>query len=215
MISFKQFIVAFLIGLATSSVVAKFCPREKRDGFQCRAKDDQFKCGIFFEDLLGTGEIKWIGALPDAIAKTKRKNPELVNKIFPKVDGQPVQISYFRQWSDQCNADEANAKCYLLMDQIADDRLDSCKKTVGNLNGDDTIGNQLCGQAKRFLRQNGKSIADGMKDQPIAFFSSTCQGAWSPVGSSQTGNLRAEERLCCDSSWKYYKCDGGDFRNSC
>ena len=32
------------------------------------------------------------------------------------------------------------------MDQIKQNKLDSCQKTIGNLEGLDTIGNQLCDQ---------------------------------------------------------------------
>ena len=75
------------------------------------------------------------------------------------------------------------------MDQIADDRLDSCKKTVGNLDGDDTIGNQLCGQARRFLDQAGKDLSNGLKNQKLSFYSSTCTKAWNPVSSSQVSHI--------------------------
>eukprot|EP00088_Acartia_fossae_P057026 TRINITY_DN6647_c0_g1_i6.p1 TRINITY_DN6647_c0_g1~~TRINITY_DN6647_c0_g1_i6.p1 ORF type:complete len:221 (-),score=42.92 TRINITY_DN6647_c0_g1_i6:71-709(-) len=204
-------LTAILVTFCGSS--ARFCPRERRQGFECRAKADKFKCGIFFENLLGGRELKWIGALPDAIARAERSNVQ--DEIFPKVNGQPVQKSYFGQWSRKCDPTEANAKCYLLMSQLADDKLDSCKKTVGNLDGDDTIGNQLCDQARRFLQQGKKDISRGVRNQNLAFYSSTCQEEWTPVTSSQRGNLLVDEKLCCDNNWKYVKCNGGSFRKTC
>jgi len=63
----------------------RFCPREKREGLECRGKENQFKCGIFYRNLYGNNEITWIGALPDSIKTVKRKDPNLVKKIFPKV----------------------------------------------------------------------------------------------------------------------------------
>jgi len=211
---FSTKVAILLVGLAALSS-AKFCPRESRDGFQCRAKKEQFKCGIFFEDLLGGNELKWIGALPDAIRKARRKNPDLVKTIFPKVNRQPVKERYFETWSETCKASEANDKCYLLMNQIADDPLDSCKKTVGNLDGTNTIGDVLCGQARRFLSADNQNITKGLKNQKLSFFSSICTKKWNPVSSEVDGKLEVEEMLCCDSTWKFYRCDGGDFNKGC
>jgi len=208
-------VVVLLFGLTAIASAQRFCPRERRDGFECRAKKEQFKCGIFFENLLGGNEIKWIGALPDAIAKTRRKDPQLIKQIIPKVNRKPVEEGYFETWSSKCDTDEANSKCYLLLDQIADDPLDSCKKTVGNLEGTDTIGNQLCGQARRFLSGAKKDISKGLKDQKLSMYSSTCTKKWDPVNSDVNGNLSVAEELCCDASWRYYKCDGSTFNESC
>ena len=85
----------------------------------------------------------------------------------------------------------------------------------GNLDGDDTIGNQLCDQARRFLSSAKKDLSQGLKNQKLTFYSSTCTGGWSPVTSTVSGNLVANEKLCCDAAWKYYKCDGSDFVKSC
>merc|ERR1712240_980855 len=58
------------ISCLVAACTAKFCPREKRDGIpQCRGKQGQFKCGIFYKNLYGDNEITWIGALPDSIKK--------------------------------------------------------------------------------------------------------------------------------------------------
>merc|ERR1712198_48763 len=203
-------LVCVLVGLAT----ARFCPRESRDGFECRAKEDQFKCGIFFNNLLGKNEIKWIGAMPDAIKTARRKDASLVEKIFPKVNGKAVTEPYFKSWANKCDAEEANDKCYLLFDQRKGDALDSCEETIGNLDGKDTIGNQLCDQAKRFLKADGQS-RQGVKDVLISFYSSTCKNSWEAVKSSAAGTLHAVNKLCCDADWKYYSCDGRPFVKEC
>jgi len=220
---FTSKVVVLLFGLAALAAAKRFCPREKRDGFECRAKQDQFKCGIFFEDLLGGNDIKWIGALPDAIKKTRRTDPLLVEKIFPKVENKVVTEEYFKTFKEKCDKKgekDANSKCYLVLSQIADDKLDSCKKTVGNLDGTDTIGNQLCGQARRFLAGANKDTTKGLIDQKLSMYKSYCTEPWTPVDSTDkntkiTTNLTVEEKLCCDASWRYYKCGGGDFKKSC
>merc|ERR1719410_351342 len=96
------------ISCQVAACTAKFCPREKRDGIpQCRGKQGQFKCGIFYKNLYGGNEITWIGALPDSISKVKRTDPSLIETIFPKVNGNPVTVEYFEQWSNECKSDEA------------------------------------------------------------------------------------------------------------
>jgi len=215
MVHLRHLAVVFVLGVVTVHAAERFCPRERRDGLECRAKEKQFKCGIFFENLLGDGNIKWIGALPDAIKKTRRTNPDLVTKIFPKVDGQSVKESYFTEWSNECDENEAKTDCYLLMSQIANKKLDSCERTVGNLDGKNTIGNELCSQARRFMVSADKDISQGLTNQAMSFYSSTCLGKWKPVTSDTDGQLLVEQRLCCNSSWKYYSCDGSTITESC
>merc|ERR1719383_1695865 len=148
-----------LCALIGLSAAARFCPSEKR-----------------------------IGAMPDAIKTVRRKNPGALQRVFPKVDGEAVTEPYFQQWAKQCDAAEANDKCYLLFDQRKTDSLDSCEETIGNLEGKDTIGNQLCDQAKRFLEQDGQ-FRKGISNVAISFYSSTCSGGWNPVTSSSAGAL--------------------------
>merc|ERR1712107_504187 len=70
------------VGLAVPST-AKFCPREDKDGLECRAQANQFKCGIFFGNL--RNDIIWIGAVPDAIPGVRRRGGEqLVREVFPR-----------------------------------------------------------------------------------------------------------------------------------
>merc|ERR1712121_402276 len=190
-------VVCLLVGLASS----RFCPRERIDGFECRAKTNQYKCGIFFQNLLGTGELKWIGALPDAIRKVQKKNPEKIIEIFPTVEGKALSPGHFVKKNCDDAIDVANGQCYLLMSQKNTEPLSSRDATLGNLEGDDKIGNQLCGQARRFLSEAGQPINNGIRDVVISFFSSACEGPWTPVTSSQSGDLTVKERLCCNDKW--------------
>jgi len=208
---------ALLALIGSASGKRKFCPRERRDGLECRAKKDpaQFKCGIFYDNLYGESGITWINAMPEAIRTVEKKNPGLIEKIFPKVNGKAVTKEYFTKWFAPCDADEANDKCYLLMQQIEDNQLDSCDATLGNLDGDDTIGNQLCSQALRFLRKEKIDTSNGIKDMRLSFLRSSCGSAWSPISSSSTGNLYLKEPLCCDTLGKFYKCDGSSYNKEC
>jgi len=208
---FISFLVIAALGVVSA---AKFCPRERKEGKECRAKDNQFKCGIFFRNLLGNNEIKWIGAVPDAIPTVRRKDPKLIATVFPKNNGKALDESYFLKWKKTCDSEEANDKCYLLFDNRKSDALDQCKATIGNLDGKDTIGNQLCDQAARFLRNDGQG-GRAIQNVEIGFYSSTCGGPWTEVASEKAGALLATERLCCDANNKYVKCGGGSFRSTC
>merc|ERR1711915_183476 len=206
-LGFAVVVVCLVIGI--ESMEDKFCPRGKLNGSptqkECRATENKFKCGIFFQDLLGKGEIKWIGALPDAIRRVK-KNPEKIGEIFPKYNGKPLETSNFNL--DTCDGavEKANRECYLLMSQKNKEPLSSRDATLGNLEGDDKIGNQLCAQAKRFLQKDGQSTENGLNRQIISFYSSTCNGPWQPVTSSTDGHLKVVEPLCCDKNWNHIEC---------
>merc|ERR1711915_187055 len=56
--------------LMASTAIAKFCPLEKNED-KCRAKDNSYKCAVFFEYLKPSRQLTWIGALPDALNKPK------------------------------------------------------------------------------------------------------------------------------------------------
>merc|ERR1712107_441800 len=90
------------VGLAVPST-AKFCPREDKDGLECRAQANQFKCGIFFGNL--RNDIIWIGAVPDAIPGVRRRGGEqLVREVFPRANGKTLSAAYFTQWKNTCDA---------------------------------------------------------------------------------------------------------------
>merc|ERR1712242_95684 len=50
----------------------KFCPKE-RNGDECRAKQDQYKCGVFFKDLTSKVPLAWLGALPEAVVRARKE----------------------------------------------------------------------------------------------------------------------------------------------
>merc|ERR1712126_722605 len=68
-------VLLLLLLAAVCGVFAKrkFCPRE-RNGDKCRAKDNTFKCGVFFYDLLGKGGYQYLTELPQALHKTGEKH---------------------------------------------------------------------------------------------------------------------------------------------
>merc|ERR1711911_74653 len=210
-------VFALLVVIGSAAGRRRFCPRESRDGKECRAKKTpaQFKWGIFYENLYGENGITWVGAMPDAIRTVEKKDPSLKEKIFPKVNNKPVEKAYFVKWSSPCDADEANDNCYLLMQQLQDNKLDSCERMIGNLDGKQTIGNQLCDQAIRFLRKDKQDTSNGIRDLRLTFQKSHCGSAWSAVSSSTSGDLYLREKLCCDPNGKYYKCDGGLYNKVC
>jgi len=132
-----------------------------------------------------------------------------------KVNNQPVTEEYFEQWSQNCDSQEANRKCYILMDQIKDNKLDSCEKTLGNLDGKNTIGNQLCDQAIRFLKNRNLDTSLGIQNLELVFSYSDCKKPWTSVTSDQIGELSLNEKLCCNADGSFYRCNGGSFNKSC
>merc|ERR1711872_694161 len=154
-------------------------------------------------------DIIWIGAVPDAIPGVRRGGEQLVREVFPRANGKTLSAAYFTQWKNTCDAKEANDRCYLLFSSKRSEPLDQCKATIGNLEGKDTVGNQLCAQARRFKKSGP------IQNVELAFYSSTCGGGWTPVASDRAGRLVANERLCCDANDKYVKCDGGRVRSTC
>merc|ERR1711915_364367 len=175
-LGFAVVVVCLVIGI--ESMEDKFCPRGKLNGTptqkECRATENKFKCGIFFQDLLGKGEIKWIGALPDAIRGVKKK-------ILKKLEKSSLNIMA-NLWRHLISTWILVME--LLIRQKNKEPLSSRDATLGNLEGDDKIGNQLCAQAKRFLQKDGQSTENGLNRQIISFYSSTCNGPWQPVTSS-------------------------------
>merc|ERR1711868_215337 len=105
-VTMKSFIViSAVLVLATG----KFCPQEK-NGDQCVAKDNAYKCAVFFENLSPKRKLTWIGALPDALKKAK--NEEEVAEIL----GADVTQASFKQL-DSCDNVTANARCYTILDK--------------------------------------------------------------------------------------------------
>merc|ERR1712014_303819 len=105
--SSKLTMKTLVLCLLAASATAKFCPGE-RGGNKCRAKDNAYKCAVFFEDLTPKRPLTWIGALPDALKKAKNKQE--AQEIFNNFPGQ---------------ASAANARCYTTLNKQRSTPLDS------------------------------------------------------------------------------------------
>merc|ERR1739848_109817 len=89
-----------LLCVVLAIVQAKFCPGEK-NGNQCKAGEDAYKCAVFFENLTSKRKLTWIGALPDALKKARNK--EEVAEIL----GADVTQASFKQL-ESCDNVTAN-----------------------------------------------------------------------------------------------------------
>merc|ERR1712130_142619 len=194
-----------VLGLAAYSQ-AKFCPGEK-NGNQCVAGDHSYKCAVFFENLTSKRPLTWIGALPDALKKAKNK--EEAEDIL----GTEVTEESFSQL-DSCDAKTANARCYSFLDDQKNIKLDSCDRNLINTGGSTTVGDYLCGQVRRWLRNSASFKANGIRNLRLPFYYSACNGEWTPI-ESQGEPLFFEESLCCTSQGLYEKCDGTPFNSVC
>ena len=57
--------------------------------------------------------------MPDAIETVRRKDPNLINEVFPKDEqGNAVSEPYFLYKERSCDQQDANSKCYLLVSYI-------------------------------------------------------------------------------------------------
>ena len=58
----------------------KFCPGATPEAPRCEAGPNQYKCGVFFENLPGKEEkLSWIGGLPDIFKKRVQIVKFLIN----------------------------------------------------------------------------------------------------------------------------------------
>merc|ERR1712156_480258 len=96
---------------------AKFCPGEE-NGNKCAAKDDAYKCAVFFENLTPKRPLTWIGALPDALKKAKNKQEA------QEILGADVTEESFNNFPG-CQASAANARCYTTLNKQRSTPLDS------------------------------------------------------------------------------------------
>merc|ERR1711877_114720 len=110
----NNFILFMLVTAAAAT--GKFCPGEISRN-QCRAGNNAYKCAVFFENLTSKRPLTWIGALPDALKKTK--NRQEAQEIL----GADVTEESFQQLDD-CDASTANARCYSILNDQKDIKLD-------------------------------------------------------------------------------------------
>merc|ERR1711936_1406023 len=163
-----------LVVLAVVAVsTAKFCPGEENKN-QCVAGDKAYKCAVFFENLTSKRPLTWIGALPDALRKAKNKEEAA------EILGADVTEESFNNFPS-CEDKTANARCYATLKKQSGVPLDSCDRNLINTSGSQTIGDYLCAQVKRWLRNSSSFKADGIRDLKLPFYYSTCGGAWTPV----------------------------------
>eukprot|EP00088_Acartia_fossae_P045035 TRINITY_DN4812_c0_g1_i1.p1 TRINITY_DN4812_c0_g1~~TRINITY_DN4812_c0_g1_i1.p1 ORF type:complete len:201 (-),score=50.51 TRINITY_DN4812_c0_g1_i1:35-637(-) len=185
---------------------AKFCPGE-RGGNKCVAKDNSYKCAVFFENLTPKRDLTWIGALPDALKKAK--NQQEVKEIL----GDDVNEESFSQLTT-CDEKTANARCYTILDRQRSIKLDSCDRNLINTRGSETIGDYLCGQVRRWLRRDDDFKANGIRNLRLPFYYSACNGDWTPI-SDGSKDLYFDEPLCCTPEGTYFSCDGSAFNSVC
>merc|ERR1712073_265877 len=193
-------------GLLAATCSAKFCPGEK-SGDKCRAKDNSYKCAVFFENLTPSRNLTWIGALPDALKKAK--NQEEIAEIL----GEDVTEGSFKDLAT-CDGRTANARCYTILDRQRKMPLDSCDRNLINTRGSETVGDYLCGQVRRWLRRSANFQENGIRDLKLPIYYSACNGDWSPVSDSGR-DLYVDEPLCCNPDGKFFRCNGEDYRESC
>jgi len=85
----------------------KFCPKE-RNGDECRAKQDQYKCGVFFKDLTSKVPLAWLGALPEAVVRARKEgatDDDVISLLGSNVDADSYE-------GDVCGDTLANTRCY-------------------------------------------------------------------------------------------------------
>merc|ERR1711892_783270 len=136
-----------------AAAAAKFCPGEKNRN-KCRAGDNSYKCSVFFEDLTPKRPLTWIGALPDALKKAKNKAEAA------EILGADVTEESFNNFPG-CQDSAANARCYTTLNKQRSVPLDSCDENLINTSGSETIGDYLCKQVRRWLKNSSSFKADG------------------------------------------------------
>merc|ERR1711902_112603 len=202
-VTMKSFIVLSAVLVLAAG---KFCPQEK-NGNECRAKDGAYKCAVFFENLTSKRPLTWIGALPDALRKAK--NPDEAKEIL----GADVTEESFNNFPS-CEASAANARCYTTLNKQRSTPLDSCDRNLINTSGSQSIGDYLCQQVKRWLRNDADFKANGIKGLKLPFYYSACNGPWTAVN-NEGEDLYADEPLCCNPDGTFFRCSGEPFNEFC
>merc|ERR1712007_263196 len=187
-------------------VQAKFCPGEENKN-QCVAGDKAYKCAVFFENLTSKRPLTWIGALPDALRKAKNKEEAA------EILGADVTEESFNNFPS-CADTTANARCYATLKKQSGVPLDSCDRNLINTSGSQTIGDYLCKQVRRWLKNKKDFKKNGIRDLKLPFYYSACKGDWTPVSSNGEA-LYADEPLCCNPDGTFFGCSGESFNQFC
>merc|ERR1712062_402785 len=193
------------VGLLALVNARGFCPGEGRSkNERCVADDNQYKCGVFLENLRKGVPITWLGALPDALAKVDEED-------YAEILGADITPESFENFA--CDATAANARCYATMTKFKSEPLDSCDKNLVNTKQSQTIGDYLCQQVRRWLRNDKDFKANGRDNIKIPIYSSHCGQDWTPVSDgSSGGDLYVDEPLCCNSDGTFRRCDGSAYK---
>jgi len=198
-----------LLSLLVAAVELKrpFCPGDGKPGrpAKCRSNDSQYKCGVFLEELVSDFPITWLGALPDAL---KKVTPAEYKEIL----GEDIAPESFENFN--CDITAANSRCYATLAKFKSDPLDSCEKNLVNTKSSQTVGDFLCGQVKRWLRNDADFKANGRDNIRIPIYYSSCGGNWTQVSAGGEG-LYVDEPLCCTSVGSFRRCDGSSFKDTC
>jgi len=205
----RSILILLLLAFCDLGVTRKFCPRE-RNKDKCRAGDNAFKCGVFFYNLLGNGGYQYLAELPNALKKTSKDD-------WQEILGEDITLSTF---NTSVICDEArgrtayNARCYGMFSKIVGEPLDSCDKNLLTNKAEETVGDYLCGQVRRWLRKDVDFITNGKRNIDIRFGYSFCNNDWADVsGGGQL--LTPDEPLCCAKDGTFERCDGSPFRRDC
>merc|ERR1711993_118302 len=176
----------------------KFCPKE-RNGDECRAKQNQYKCGVFFKDLTSKVPLAWFGALPEAVVRARKEgasDDDVISLLGSNVDAESYE-------GEVCGETLANTWCYAQMTKVKDEDLDSCGKSLvrkkWSEQAEETMGDYLCGQVHRWLKRNSDYKANGRDNIEMAFMYSECGNEWKEISSSIEGKLVPKEPLCAQT----------------
>merc|ERR1719266_1559562 len=161
----KQLLVIFSLLLSTA--LPAFCPGEGKRGKKpkCVANDDQYKCGVFLEDLTDSRPLTWLGALPDALKRVSKEE-------YREILGPGIEPESFENFN--CDITAANARCYATLSKFKSDPLDSCEKNLVKTKSSETVGDYLCRQVERFIGGKAEFQEKGKDDIKIPIYYSAC-----------------------------------------
>jgi len=103
----RQLVILVCCAALSLVTARKFCPKE-RNGDECRAKQNQYKCGVFFKDLTSKVPLAWLGALPEAVVRARKEGAsdnDVISLLGSNVDAESYE-------GDVCGDTLANTRCY-------------------------------------------------------------------------------------------------------
>merc|ERR1711963_503868 len=102
----RQLVILVCCAALSLVTARKFCPKE-RNGDECRAKQNQYKCGVFFKDLTSKVPLAWLGALPEAVVRARKEGDYGRLSVRPgaslveeerRLQGKPLMKAVMRNW---------------------------------------------------------------------------------------------------------------------